>query len=29
VMEHGEITLTDEAKALLASPAVRAAYLGD
>ena len=29
VMEHGEITLTDDAKALLASPAVRAAYLGD
>jgi branched-chain amino acid transport system ATP-binding protein len=29
VMEHGEITLADEAKALLASPAVRAAYLGE
>jgi branched-chain amino acid transport system ATP-binding protein len=29
VMEHGEITLTDEARALLASPAVRAAYLGE
>ena len=29
VMEHGDITLTDEAKALLSSPAVRAAYLGE
>jgi branched-chain amino acid transport system ATP-binding protein len=29
VMEHGEITITDEAKALLASPKVRAAYLGE
>ena len=29
VMEHGEITITDEAKALLASPRVREAYLGE
>ena len=29
VMEHGEITITDEAKALLASPKVREAYLGE
>jgi len=29
VMESGEITLTDEAAALLANPKVRAAYLGE
>lgn len=29
VMEQGEITLTDEARALLANPAVRQAYLGE
>jgi branched-chain amino acid transport system ATP-binding protein len=29
VMEHGEITLADEARALLANPAVRQAYLGE
>lgn len=29
VMEHGEITITDDAKALLASPKVREAYLGE
>lgn len=29
VMEHGEITITGEAKALLASPKVREAYLGE
>ena len=29
VMESGEITLTDEAEALLANPKVRAAYLGE
>lgn len=29
VMEHGEITLADEAGALLANPAVRQAYLGE
>ena len=28
VMEHGEVTITDDAKALLASPRVREAYLG-
>ena len=29
VMEHGEITITDDAAALLASPRVRQAYLGE
>ena len=28
VMEHGEITLADNAAALLANPAVQATYLG-
>lgn len=29
VMEHGEITISDDAKALLTSPKVREAYLGE
>ena len=29
VMEHGEITITDDAKSLLSSPRVREAYLGE
>jgi branched-chain amino acid transport system ATP-binding protein len=29
VMESGEITMTGEAKSLLADPKVRAAYLGE